>query len=731
VSQPGASTDAARAAAPPAAVSSGVRDTGLVLGTTLLGLVGGLGVQSCLAWFMGPEARGALAVCLGFALILGVAFAPGTDRAIQYHLIAGRLALAQAIRATYTTMLVASAVAVAAGWFLIELPLPFFAKASHAELRLSLLLVAPLVLTVGLGMLLVAVRRFGALGSFNLLGTVATLVLTLLLVGALRMDVAGALLATGLATLVTIAGQTWVLRGDAQAAAAPSRRHYFEIVGYGLRFYVARLGNVVNTQIGVLLVAWLGSAEDVGLFSAASVLIMRMFVIPDSVTTALQPRIDPQRQELVAMASRVALLVTGAALAAFVAASPFVIPVLLSPAFAGCAALLAITAPGAWLKSGTRPLTAYFIGVDRPGVVSLSTAAELAANAVLTPLLFAAAGLAGAAAAAAIGYAASAAVLAIAFRRSSGISLWRTWCPRGSDLDAIRDMLDRMGWRPTRLSRPAPGLPEFSRRAILLPDRFVKRQRPALMAVELAKTRAGRAIGLETGLFSVPAVLGSDPTAGQIEFERIDDGLRMWEALRDRPADDAPVVAAARALAAIHERLELDPALAVPLPEAWMGSSRSRVFVHGDFNTLNLFLHRREGTLLVLDWQTTHLVQTRDRAAPDLIPTVGPCHFDLAWYVASLFLRRNAGLARIPRAESRAGVFVRSYFGAAHQPDGERDFADYLGRVCDLLQGLDPFAGRRLPALLRLRSARVSYPALRRLAQALSRGAGAEAGRLR
>jgi len=42
-------------------------------------------------------------------------------------------------------------------------------------------------------------------------------------------------------------------------------------------------------------------------------------------------------------------------------------------------------------------MTAYFVGMNRPGVVSLSTAAELAGNVISMPLLFGQAGLPGAA----------------------------------------------------------------------------------------------------------------------------------------------------------------------------------------------------------------------------------------------------------------------------------------------------------------------------------------------
>ena len=40
--------------------------------------------------------------------------------------------------------------------------------------------------------------------------------------------------------------------------------------------------------------------------------------------------------------------------------------------------LLWLMAPGILFKSASKPLTSYFIGVNRPGIVSLSTGVELA-----------------------------------------------------------------------------------------------------------------------------------------------------------------------------------------------------------------------------------------------------------------------------------------------------------------------------------------------------------------
>jgi O-antigen/teichoic acid export membrane protein len=183
--------------------------------------------------------------------------------------------------------------------------------------------------------------------------------------------------------------------------------------------------------------AWLGEPVEIGLFAATSVLIGGVMLIPNSISTALQPRVGPDangRPELVAAASRLSFATVGAGLAVLLATSGIVVPLLLSEAFAGAVPLLWLMAPGQWVKSATKPMTSFFIGVNRPGLVSLATGVELVASLVLMPLLYRRAGLAGAAAAATAAYTLSSLVLVVAFRTVSGMGLCQTWRLRRADL---------------------------------------------------------------------------------------------------------------------------------------------------------------------------------------------------------------------------------------------------------------------------------------------------------
>ena len=716
-----------QAAAPPASSTS--RDTAIVLGSTLLSLLGSLGTQSCLAWFLEPAGRGAFAVCVTFASVAAVVFGLATDRALQYHVIARQISPGRASVLAWTTTLASSAVAGLVCWFLIESSHPFFTKAAPESFGLSLLLIPLLALAQAFNLLLGGIGRFAALGALGLVGTAANLLLTLVLVGALGLGVGGALWALVLGTGLSVALQSGAFVRYGGGLEWPRLADLGRLASYGLRYYVARLGNVVNLQIGMIVMAWVAPQEEIGLFAAASALISRAMVIPDSLSAALQPRVGPQaagQPELVAAAARASLVSVGGGLLLLLAASGVVVPILLSQAFVGAIPLLWWMAPGLWLKAASKPTTSYFIGLDRPGVVSLSTGVELAGNVVFLPLLYRRFGAAGAAAATSLACALASLVLVVAFHTASGLGVGKTWWPRRTELARL---LDPRRWVQRAVSTPPSASPVSggslvapARRFELLPDRVVKHRQGAVIAVEAEKTAQGARIGAATGLFRGPRVIAVDATGGWLAVERIDGLVSLHDALQTGRAGEPLVEAAGRALAAIHERLSLPGSMHHPVAAAWSAPDAGvDVAIHGDFNTRNLFVEVATGTLVVTDWETSSIAHARPEDALTRIATIGPRYFDVAWFVASLFGRTWFGLGRISNAPGYAESFLRSYFvasGPAARPEG---FARYLARFADPLEASESTRYPRLDRVFHPRSRIVvASGAVRALAASLA-----------
>lgn len=426
-------------------IGSGARDTAITFFTRLSVMAASLGIQSALAWLLGPAGRGSYAVCILFAMMLGVVFALSVDRAGQYLVASGRAQVVDGILVTLAVGLAGSALGVAVGYVLIRSGAEFFTKATALSFKLSLVLVPLNILSESLVFLLIGIRRFAWMSRIVVVRVITHLGATLVLVWGLNLGVDGALVALMVGNAVSIAVGLSFLRS--QYGLAPKRlrgRDFAALLSFGVRYWIANLGSQVNFRIGTVVLAWFVTTPEIGIFAAASGLVARVLMIPDAIERALLPRVasDPQgRPELVARVARLSLLVCGLLLVIVVIVSRPLVVVLFSRNFLPAVPLIGIISLGIFLRSGSKVLMPYFMGVDRPSVcswaVGLATVVNLGVLLLLLPVM----GLPGAAWAMTTGYVVSTLVLAIAFRRASGIGLTETWLPRREDAVFLLDLV--------------------------------------------------------------------------------------------------------------------------------------------------------------------------------------------------------------------------------------------------------------------------------------------------
>jgi O-antigen/teichoic acid export membrane protein len=426
-------------------MGSGARDTAITFFTRLAVLAASLGIQSALAWLLGPSGRGSYAVCILFAMLLGVVFTLSMNSAGQYFVASGRIPTSDCIVATLFTVFVGSVVGVAVGYLLIGSGAEFFTKASTFSFRFSLILVPLNVLSDSLLLLFMGMRRFGRMSRIAVTRVLVHLGATLVLVWGFRLGVPGALAALMLGNFAAvILGVSFLRRGFDFSAARLNLAHCSLMLSYGARYWVANLSNHVNFRIGTIMLAWFVSSAEIGLFEAASGLVARVLMVPDAIEGALLPRVasDPRgRPELVARVARMSLAVCGLILAVLVIASRPLVVVLFSRSFLPVVPLIGIIALGILLRSGSKVLMPYFMGINRPAVcswaVGLATTVNLGALLILLPTR----GLPGAAWAMTGGYVVSTLILAVAFRRASGMGFAETWWPRREDVSFLLNLV--------------------------------------------------------------------------------------------------------------------------------------------------------------------------------------------------------------------------------------------------------------------------------------------------
>lgn len=439
---------------------TGAGDTALALGSRVGVLVFSLAIQSTLAWALGPDGRGSYAVCLLFATVLATVFTLGVDRAGQYFAASGKMDVADSVRAMMVALVFGSLLAAALGRAMLELNLSFFAKADRSSFNVALVVIPFIAIQNSLVMILIGMRKMVAMTVVSLTSVVTQLVAAVILVLILRLGVDGALWSIVAAELLTIGvavaylrREGWVTRGRTTCAQMS------QLLGYGVRYYVAKLSTMVHFRIGTLILAFFVPPMQIGFFAAASQLVARVTIVSKSVEMALFARIAIDREgrpELVAQSARVTMLAAAALLGLITALSWPIVVVILSPQFMPSLPLIWIIAPGILVRSGANVLMTYFMATNRPSICSWSIGIGMLANFVGILALLPTFGLAGAAWAMTIGYVVSGAVLFEAFRRATGEAFLDTWRPRRDDVvmlvDGVRHVITttlRRGRRDT------------------------------------------------------------------------------------------------------------------------------------------------------------------------------------------------------------------------------------------------------------------------------------------
>ena len=435
----------------PTADTTGRQEVTVVLATKVWLILSGLATQALLARLLAPEGRGSFAVCVMFGTMFGVLFAPGTDRATQYFVMAGKHSVSRGVWIAVILTAVGCALATAIAIPLIESPLAFFGQAPSSAYYLALPLMPLTVLSISLDLQLAGLRRFSRLALFSVLTSAANLLAIVGFVWGLGWGVGGAVLALAASYSTSVVLSLADLRTHAGLRfERPTAADFRDVLDYGRKYYVARVGSMIDLQVGALFLAMIAAPAEIGLFSAACAMILRAFLISESIESSLLPRVaaDPGgRPDLAGQCVRISAFITGGALLVLVVAADPLVRILLSEAFLPVVPLLWILAPGVLLYGASKILMAYFRGQNEPAICSWVVWVGLSVNVVMLLVLYPVLGFVAAAWAMSAGFAVRSIVLAVAFRRRSGQSFGSTWLPRSDDVSLLwssgRQMLGR------------------------------------------------------------------------------------------------------------------------------------------------------------------------------------------------------------------------------------------------------------------------------------------------
>jgi hypothetical protein len=176
---------------------------------------------------------------------------------------------------------------------------------------------------------------------------------------------------------------------------------------------------------------------------------------------------------------------------------------------------------------------------------------------------------------------------------------------------------------------------------------------PKRMSVEVEKTLRARTIGKNCGLFYVPEVLEYNNSKGLAVFERIHHISPIINVLKSTKQCSPIVKQVGSALAVIHRELTLPDEMIIELPLEFR-SHGTEVFIHGDFNPINVCISLDTPSIIILDWQMTG--QHGGEA------TYGTRYFDLIWFVNYLLWSPTFKFFFPDQVNKITKLFFQSYF---------------------------------------------------------------------
>ena len=427
----------------------GAQDVALAFATRVGVVLLGLVVQAMLARMLLPEGRGGYAVCLVFATALGMLFTPGAQQGAQQFVMTREVTISQAVSCALTICLVGGALAVAVSLPLIGSGVAYFEKATNTSFHIALVLLPVTAFALAVEHQLAALRRFGRLAAVSLLRMLANVLAVFVFVRLWDLGVGGALWAMVCANAVMIVVCLWDLwRHCGLVLRVPELTPLLRILGYGFRYHMARAVEGVGPHMGIFFLGLMASDAQIGLFAAASALMIGFLLVSNSVGNALLPRIAISergsgleggkasvigRPELVATCLRLVGLATAGALVAMLAAAAPLVRLLFSDAFLPALPVLWLIAPGMLASACAGILMTYFKAVNRPGLCSWAHCVGFAVDICALCLLFPWFGIAAAGCAVTLGMTCRLAHLAIVFRRATGMSWRDVWLPRLAD----------------------------------------------------------------------------------------------------------------------------------------------------------------------------------------------------------------------------------------------------------------------------------------------------------
>jgi O-antigen/teichoic acid export membrane protein len=280
------------------------------------------------------------------------------------------------------------------------------------------------------------------IGKYNLIDLslqgiiLANAIVTLILLGlGIREFVLVGAVANMIAGVVVLC----MLARDTRSVGGVFRRNgklMREMIGYGIRFFVAMAAGLVILRGDLLIVNYISGASEAGVYAVATQVATFLHMMPNVISTLLFPRTSAAQDESGQLTCRVTRHAVFIMVVLCIAAIPcaYLLPLLYGPAFSAVPVLFLILLPGVFMLGIETIQVQHFTGLGLPRVISAVWVMLMIFNIALNVVLVPRFGAYGAAVSSSVSYAIVFAFIAVYFRANTGRTFGEAFILRREEL---------------------------------------------------------------------------------------------------------------------------------------------------------------------------------------------------------------------------------------------------------------------------------------------------------
>ena len=465
------------------------RSLTLNVGGRVLSLVTGFTTSVLLARLLGPADRGLLALMLSASTVALAVTAIGQPLAVTYF--ASR-------KDADSPAIIGNVFVQAAVLTIVLLPLTVIFKTQIADAvgeghgGTTWVLAAALVPITFLDWTtsnqLLGMLRFGFYNGLKFLAGIGYVIAIVLLLAVLHLGVAGGLIATALASVITVLGCLRPILGGSRPRV--DRTLMARMLRYGSRVQVGVIFQMVNYRLDVIIMQFFRPLTEVGYYVAAQTVAEFVITIATAFQSSLLPLVshfegDERQDEVTANSLRHHGILAGAAVLANAVVGTAIIYFAYGPKYHPAVVPMLVLLPGVWFLGMGLVIQSDLGGRGRPGLSSKLAALAAGVTVVLDLALIPPLGVMGGAIASVCAYTTFGIASLIALHRTSSIPIRELVVPKRADF-LLYWTFARKAIRRVSASRNRPPVTDNRRTVAPTADRASRMPR----AVRRAFTRS-------------------------------------------------------------------------------------------------------------------------------------------------------------------------------------------------------------------------------------------------